>query len=228
MQNAFSPLVSMYQTQLEASRRFADAIFSGTEKIDRIMIGATHRVFTQQLKFAHALASATDPRSAGNVLQSNLLSGSPDNAMNYQKEIMRIVAEVQNDLGRSLQEYVEQIGTQAASSATAPLQSAQEHANDAVFNPVTSMFSVWESAFKEVAALAKKNMMKAESTAESVATSTMERATDYAATAAGAAVPAVPDGGGAQPGKSSSVIITEDNVAEEKRGASSPGGSKRK
>ena len=41
MQHASNPLVTMYNTQLEASRRFAEAVFSGTEKIDRVMRGAT-------------------------------------------------------------------------------------------------------------------------------------------------------------------------------------------
>ena len=49
----------------------------------------------------------------------------------------------------------------AANGASAPLQNMPEQAADNVFNPVTSMFSVWESAFKEVAALAQKNMMSA-------------------------------------------------------------------
>ncbi|MEN3364353.1 MAG: hypothetical protein V7606_1627, partial [Burkholderiales bacterium] len=49
MQTVLNPLVNVYQTQLEASRRFADAVFSGTEKIDRIVLDAVHRIFNQQL-----------------------------------------------------------------------------------------------------------------------------------------------------------------------------------
>lgn len=94
MQNAMNPLVTMYQSQLEASRRFVDAVFSGTEKIDRVMIGATQRVFNEQLNLAQAMTSARDPRTVGTTWQSTMLSRSPDDAMNYQKEIVRIVAEM--------------------------------------------------------------------------------------------------------------------------------------
>src|SRR5256885_1747749 len=104
--NVLNPIVDMYQTQLEASRQFGDALFSGTEKIDRVIIEATHRAFTEQLKFAQALAATRDPSGMAN-LQSSFR---PDNAVNYQKEILRIFAEMQNNIGRSVQEYVQQLG----------------------------------------------------------------------------------------------------------------------
>lgn len=160
MQNVFNPLVGMYQTQLEASRRFADAIFSGTQKIDRVMIGATHRAFTEQLNFVQAMAGMRDPRSAEATIRSRFLARNPDEAMNDQKEIMRIVVEMQNEIGQSLQECVEQLRRQASIGAPEQAVDASRMRQDeAAFNPVTSMFSVWESAFKEVAALARKNML---------------------------------------------------------------------
>jgi len=186
MQNVMNPLMTMYQTQLEASRRFADVLFSGTEKIDRVMIGATHRAFTDQLSLAQAMTTVRDPRTVSATLQSSLMSRNPDDAMNYQKEIMRIFAEMQNEIGKSLHDYIEQLGAHATSSATRPIEAVQTHANDAVFNPMTSMFSVWESAFKEVAELAKKNMATARATAESAASRTMQHAGNYADVAASA------------------------------------------
>lgn len=180
MQNVMTPLVTMYQTQLEASRRFADAVFSGTEKIDRVMIDATHRVFTEQLNLAEAMASARDPKTAGTTLQSSLFSGTRNNAVDYQKEIMRIFAEMQNEIGRSWQDYIQQLRTQASSNATRPLEAVQTRANDAVFDPMTSMFSVWESAFKEVADLARKNMTAARTTMSDAAEKAMQGAATYA------------------------------------------------
>lgn len=182
MQNTLNPVVNMYRTQLEASRRFADAIFAGTEKIDRVFIGATHRIFNEQLDFAQAMTSAKDPRSVASTLQSGLMTR-PDDSVNYQKEIMRIFAEMQSEIGRSLQDCLEQLGTQAASTASTPIRNTQEQANDMMFNPVTSMFSVWESAFKEVAALAKKNMTAARSVADEAA-SRAAQSVDTAATVA--------------------------------------------
>lgn len=182
MQNTLNPVVNMYRTQLEASRRFADAIFAGTEKIDRVFIGATHRIFNEQLDFAQAMTSVRDPRSVASTLQSGLMAR-PDDSVNYQKEIMRIFAEMQTEIGRSLQDCLEQLGTQAASTAATPIRNTQEQANDMMFNPVTSMFSVWESAFKEVAALAKKNMTAARSVADEAA-SRVAQSVDTAATVA--------------------------------------------
>lgn len=182
MQTVLSPLVGVFQTQLEASRRFADAIFAGTEKLDRVMIDATHHAFNRQLNLAQSMVSVRDPQSAATALQSNFLSRSPDDAMNYQKEVMRIFAEMQNDIGKSLHEYVEQLGTNAATAATntaMPMDTVRGHANDAVYNPMASMFSVWESAFKEVAELAKKNMVAAHSQVEESASRTMDTAARF-------------------------------------------------
>jgi ElaB/YqjD/DUF883 family membrane-anchored ribosome-binding protein len=230
MQNALNPLVNMYQTQLEASRRFADAVFSGTEKIDRVFIGATHRAFTEQMNFAQAIATARDPRTMGTTLQSGFMSRSPDDAMSYQKEIMRVFAEVQNDIGRSLQEYIEQLGTRAAQSATAPLEAVQGRTNDAVFNPMTSMFSVWESAFKEVADLAKKNMMAARSTATEAANKVMQTAGSYANAAAGTAqntLGAADSVANAATHAARNAMHASEDGSDEKRGSSTTGGKRK-
>ena len=186
MQNAMNPLLTMYQTQLEASRRFAEVVFAGTEKIDRVMIGATQRVFNDQLNLAQAMTTARDPRTMGATWQSSMMSRSPDDAVSYQKEIVRIVAEMQNEITRSMQEYIEQIRTNAAPGATRTFEAAPTQANDAMFNPMTSMFSVWESAFKEVAELAKKNMTAARGAMDEAASRSGRAATTFADAAAGA------------------------------------------
>lgn len=184
MQNIMTPLVTMYQTQLEASRRVADAVFSGTEKIDRMMISATHRAFNEQINLAEAMTTARDPQTAGTTLQASLFSRNRSTAADYQKEIMRIFAEMQNEIGRSWQEYIQEMRSQAASSSTKPLEAAQARANDAVFDPMTSMFSVWESAFKEVADLARKNMATARSVAGDATGKTLQDVGNYADVAA--------------------------------------------
>jgi ElaB/YqjD/DUF883 family membrane-anchored ribosome-binding protein len=191
MQNALNPMVNMYHTQLEASRRFADAIFAGTEKMDRVFIGATHRIFNDQLNLVQAMANMRDPRAAASTLQSGLLSRAPDDSVNYQKEIMRIFAEMQSEIGRSMQDCLEQLGTQAAGNAGGPVRAAQQQANDAMLNPMTSMFSVWESAFKEVAALARKNMTAARSSMDETANRTAQSMDTAATVAANTAQDAV-------------------------------------
>ncbi len=239
MQNVLSPMVNMYQTQLEASRRFADAIFAGTEKIDRVVIGATHRAFNEQLRFVQAMSNMRDPRTVGTTFQSSLLSRNPDDAVNYQKELMRIFAEMQNEIGRSMQDYIEQLGTNTVTSTAAPLSVSQAQANDAVFNPMTSMFSVWESAFKEVAELAKKNMVVARSAIDNAATKAREGADTLVAAAGISArdtASSVADmaGGTTNAIAKNAVIVTEENAGiEEKRGPTTTGptpvgGGKRK
>jgi hypothetical protein len=176
MQTVLNPLVNVYQTQLEASRRFADAVFSGTEKIDRIVLDAVHRIFNQQLTLVQAMTTASDPQAAAALLQTKLMPRSPDETMNYQKEVMRVFAEMQNDISRSLQDYMEQLGSTAAAGVALPQEASMRQANDAAYNPVTSVFSAWESAFKEAAALAQKNMVGTRSAFEDAASRTIESA----------------------------------------------------
>jgi len=241
MQNATNPLVTMYHTQLEASRRFAEVVFAGTEKIDRVMIGATQRVFNEQLNFAQALTSARDPRAVGSTLQSSFLARNPDEAVSYQKEIVRIVAEMQNEISRSMQDYIEQMRTSATSSATKPLEAAQAQANDVMFNPMTSMFSVWESAFKEVAEMTKKNMAAARSAVEDAASRTTQQVATYSDTAATMAQQATTQAASAadqaasataQAVRGATVTATEggggEAASDEKRGGAGPSGAGRR
>ena len=236
MQNASNPLVTMYNTQLEASRRFADAVFTGTEKIDRVMRGATQRVFNEQINFVQAMTTARDPRSVGTTLQSSLFSRNPDDAVNYQKEIVRIVAEMQNEISRSMQDYMEQIRSSATTNAARPFQAAQVQANDTVFNPMTSMFSVWESAFKEVAELAKKNMVAARGVAEEAAARAGQQAATYVDVSQGAAQDAVNTALGqataatTQAARGTAAVATEAEIAmsDEKRGGQPSGPGRKK
>jgi hypothetical protein len=179
MQNAFTPLMNLCYTQLRASRRFADAIFAGTEKIDRAMINASHRVFNEQITLLEALATARDPRHIDAAFQSGGLSRRPNETINSQQEIMRIYAEMQNNIGRSFREYIAQLSAPASGIALPLSETMQPRTNDAAFNPVANMFSLWESAFKEVASRTKTNMATARSAVDE-ASETLERASNHA------------------------------------------------
>jgi hypothetical protein len=185
MPSMSSSIVNLYQNQLEASRQFADAIFSGTEKIDRVVIDATHRAFTEQLEFAQALAGARDQASLANLPASFLPK--PENAVNYQKEILQVFAEMQNDIGKSIQQYVDQIGSSAGNTAARGAETAQRFSNGTFnpgsLNPMTGMFSVWQSAFNEVAALANRNMQAARSNFENAANTATSAAAQAVASA---------------------------------------------
>lgn len=231
MQNVFNPMINMYQHQLEASRRFADAVLSGAEKIDRVMIGATRHALSEQMNLAQAIAGARDPRTVGSVLQSTFMARSPEDTVNYQREIVRVLTEVQSDIGRSMQDYIERLGVNAASStmrmSERTAETAQEKANDAVFNPMTSMFSVWESAFKDVAALAKRNMSNARSSVDDVTTRSMHSAGNYADVAANVAQQAAEAAANAASQAGKDAMAMDEETGEDKRGASSTSSKKK-
>lgn len=175
MQHSPNPMANLYQSQLAASLRFADAVFSGTEKLDHLVLEAAHRAVSEQLRLAQALADGgnlTDPRTAANLVQR-----SSGEAVNYQAEIMRVVAEMQGEIGKSMQDYIDQIGTQSErvqEPGTRATREAASGAGDAsLYNPVTSVLSMWETAFKEATEMATRNMAAVRSNAE--------RATDAAA-----------------------------------------------
>lgn len=205
MQNALNPLAGVYQTQLEASRRLADAFFTGTQKIDSVMIGATHQLFTDQLNFVKELASARDPGSIGSALQSRMMSRNPGQATEYQRELVRIVVEMQSEIGQSMQDYVEQCRNQAVNGLKTPFAGTSSSGTTAATgnnattnaNPMASMFSVWENVFNDVATLAQRNMGAAAATANNMtqaatnaATNVADAATAAAATAASSTAPA--------------------------------------
>src|SRR6185312_3934955 len=87
----------------------------------------------------------------------------PDNAANYQKEIMRIFAEMQNEFGRSMQEYIKCLGNAAAGSAAASAKVVHERTDGLSSNPAMDMLSAWGSAFTQIASFANRNMATAHS-----------------------------------------------------------------
>lgn len=179
MPSPMNPIVDIYQTQLEASRRLADVMFAGTQRIDRVMIDTAHRAVTEQLNFVQAVAAARDPGSFAE-LHSTYLSRRPDNAMNCQRELFRVMVEIQSEFGKSAQYYLEQLGgamlpgRQAATAATA---------DDGTANPVSGMFDVWQSAFREATAMASRNMDALRANAERAASGLRDGASGVAAQA---------------------------------------------
>lgn len=178
MQNVLTPITTIYQTQLEASRQLADAVFSGTEKIDHVVLEATHRAFSEQLRFAQSLAAVRDPQGMASA-QNTFLTQRPERAMDYQRELIHIFTEMQNEIGRSMRTYMEQFGSSAVSGSANTIDAVENQANE-VFNPITGMFSLWESAFREMASVANKNMHAARDSFESAASEAYDKATETA------------------------------------------------
>jgi hypothetical protein len=169
--NAISPISDMVRNQLEISRQCADALFTGTERIDRVMRGATHRVMADQFQLAQALTTLSDPRGLIE-LQSGMLNR-PDNVAHYAQEVMQAVGEMQSDISHSMQRYVEQISEQANGQALLKARSTTQPdaaPDSGQFNPLAGMFSMWQAAMNEVAAMASHNLQSARSGMDTAAT----------------------------------------------------------
>lgn len=187
MQNMANPFLGMYQTQIEASRRFLDTIFSTTEKLDQVVRGAAQRAVNEQLNLAEAFTQARDPASIGTAWQSGVASRNSDQAVNTQRELIRIVVEMQSELGRGAQDYVEQLRSQAASGFKPQVDAsaAQQAAADSMSNPMTGLFSAWQNAFKEAGSLAQRNLTAATSTFSDAVSSATQQTSRYVDATAG-------------------------------------------
>lgn len=163
-----NPLVNIVQHQLDASMRLADAVFLGKGKIDRVILDATHQAVENNLQMARALTEVQDP-SQFKDLQTKL-AFHPEKNMHYQQEILSAVAEIQAEIGKSVQNYMERFGQNAAAKLSDGAQTyankESSHQENNFFNPVTSMFSVWERAFRDVTSLTNKNLATANKAAE--------------------------------------------------------------
>ena len=172
-----NPMVDLVHYQLEASMHLAEAVFSGTEKIDRAMLDVTHQAVDGQLKLARAVTDMRDPARM-EALQVSLASR-PEKAMHCQQQIMSALVEIQAEFGRSIRNYLERFGQNAAQQAGEAMQQGESAARIAEFsraplNPFTGMLSVWEEAFREAGKLASQNMMAASSSLESATAAARE------------------------------------------------------
>ncbi len=163
-----NPLVNMVQHQLDASMRLADAVFLGKGKIDRVILDATHQAVENNLQMVRAMTEVQDP-SQFKDLQSKL-AFHPEKNMHYQQEILSAVADIQAEIGKSVQNYMERFGQSAAGKLSDVAQKygdkESSNQNQGMFNPVTSMFSVWERAFRDVTSMTNKNLATANKAAE--------------------------------------------------------------
>ena len=163
-----NPLVNIIQHQLDASMRLADAVFLGKGKIDRVILDATHQAVENNLQMARALTEVQDP-SQFKDLQTKL-AFHPEKNMHYQQEILSAVAEIQAEMGKSVQNYMERFGQNASGKLSEGAQTyankESSHQENGLFNPMASMFSVWERAFRDVTSLTNKNLATAQKSAE--------------------------------------------------------------
>ena len=162
------PMVDIVQYQLEASIQLADAVFSGTERIDRAMLDVTHEAVDRQLKFARAATDFRDPSKVAELQVA--MSGRPEKAMHCQQEIMAALVEIQAEFGKSLRDCMEKCTELTNARVTESAAEARTAAPEGgMTNPFFSMISVWEQAFRQASRLASQNMLVASSSAENAA-----------------------------------------------------------
>ena len=165
-----NPMVDIVQYQLDTSIHLADAVFSGTEKIDRAMLDVTHHAVEGQLKFARAITDMRDPDKLAELQVA--IAARPEKAMHCQQQIMAAMVEIQAEFSKSIRSYIERMGTAAASQteeAAQQVNAGTTQTQTAMTHPFTSMLSVWEQAFREATRLASQNVAAARSNVENAA-----------------------------------------------------------
>lgn len=182
-----NPVVAMMHYQLEASIHLADAVFSGTEKIDRAMIDVTHQAVDSHLKLARAVADIRDPAKLADLQVS--IAGRPEKTIHCQQQIMAALVEIQAEIGRSMRDYMDRLTQTASGQATDAGEQvlAGQDASDRMMGPFAGMMSVWEQAFREASKMASQNMIAASSGVESAANAARDavaRSMEAAGTAA--------------------------------------------
>lgn len=165
------PMVDIVQYQLEASIHLADAVFNGTEKIDRAMLDVTHQAVDRQLKFVRAVTEFRDPSKVSELQVA--MAGRPEKTMQCQQEIMSALVEIQAEFGKSIRDCMEkcsEFASERAAETSTEAQALLPQANaGGMMSPFLGMISVWERAFREAGRFASQNMMAATSGVENAA-----------------------------------------------------------
>lgn len=162
-----NPMVDMVQYQLDASIHLADAVFSGTEKIDRAVLDVTHQAVDGQLKFARAVADMRDPGKLADLQVA--IAARPERAMHCQQQIMTALVEMQAEFGKSIRNYMDQMSAASVSQteeASHQRNASVRESGAGAGDPFTGMMSVWGQAFREASRLASQNMMVARNSME--------------------------------------------------------------
>jgi phasin family protein len=181
MQNPATSMIDSYQKQIDASRHIAEAVFDGTDRIEHLMIDTTRKAFDEQMKFYQALAAVRDPQGIA-ALQSAFFSHTPEQMTKVQQELMKIVTDAQHQITSTMDRYK----TTLNGGMTSPMHEAtsafsQSSGNGSpVGSALTSIYSMWDKAFKESFAMANRTMA-------TVLTPPSESASSGAATSAASA-----------------------------------------
>ncbi len=165
MQAIANPMLDVQRRQIDASRQMAEVVFDGTDRIEHLMLETTRKAFDEQMKFLQALTAVRDPQGFA-ALQSTFFSRTPDQMVKVQQELMRIVSEAQEQLKGTMGEYAS-VFNGAGMPVAMPIAMAPETTEALTGNgALTSMYSVWDKAFKDVIAMANRTVEAVQSSAQ--------------------------------------------------------------
>jgi hypothetical protein len=165
-QQQSNPVTDMVQYQIETTMHLADAVFSGTEKIDRAVLDGTHHAIERHLKLARAVTDMRDPEKMADL--KAVISAKPDQAISCQQQILNAWIEMQSEIGRSVRESIERFNHVASERAAQAMEQAGRSKTDSsMVNPFAGMLSMWEQAFREATRLASESTQIMQQGAES-------------------------------------------------------------
>ncbi|MBC7415443.1 MAG: phasin family protein [Herminiimonas sp.] len=160
MSDLFTPLSDLLQTHLETSRRVADTMFAGTGKIDHTVLEVSHHALDEHFRYAQAIGNSRDPQMLSN-LHTKYWAAKPGEFQMFQKKMVQIVTELQNDLGRVGQSYLEQISLRAMRGTPAGTSAASDPMSAAPMNPFSSAVSVWQNTMRGMSTVADQTISAA-------------------------------------------------------------------
>lgn len=166
-----NPLINMAQHQLDASLRLVGVVFSGKGKLDRVILDATDQAVENNLHMIRVITEVQDASQFKDLLTK--LDFHPEKNMFYQQQIISAAIEIQAELAQSVRHYIERFSQVMTGK---PYDGRQKygdnelgHQEQVMFNPVTSIFSVWERAFYNAISQTNKNVATANKIAENCA-----------------------------------------------------------
>ena len=184
MQNPENALSGSYKNQLHATQQLAETVLVCAGKIDQVVMSTAHALFNEQIQLAQALLTSRDINQIA-LLQSSFLSHTPDYISKSQKEMLQICQEMQNKVGKTIEQYFEHASN--AQLMPMPMMSMPmlgSKRNDDLIRPMSDLFNVWSMALKETSTLATHNIEVARTNFEKVNDTIMEEkkaATKFAA-----------------------------------------------
>jgi phasin family protein len=149
MQTTANPVLDTYQQQIDASRHIAEVVFDGADRMEHLMLDTTRKAFDERMKFYQALAAVRDPQGVA-ALQSAFFSHTPEKMLKVQQELMEIVTQAQKEINQTMLQYKAGLN---GNSAHNPITSNSDN-SDRTNTALTSMFSMWDKAFKDTVAMA--------------------------------------------------------------------------